>query len=78
MLLLLAQQQQHFSIFAWLLGGVGERVLRVTLYVVLLILVALSRLYIAAHFPHQVILGVVVGGCIVVIFILFLIVQLSN
>jgi len=33
-----------------------------TLYILLVILVGISRLYIATHFPHQVLLGLVTGS----------------
>jgi len=45
----------------WLVFGVSKHVLWIKFYTTLLLLVALSRLYIAAHFPHQVVLGIVCG-----------------
>ena len=53
-----------YSFFVWLLFGISRRMIMLKLYALLLILVSFSRLYIAAHFPHQVVIGVIIGMAI--------------
>lgn len=50
-----------FRLGAWLVFSTAKRVTWCLLYIELLTLVCLSRLFIGAHFPHQVLLGVIMG-----------------